>query len=95
MRKHTPWLNIHSDNRLGGRLYFTSLLLVVLGQTIFSQLSGFCGFLLIVVTAEQIDLIIIFLGLLLWCLGVDWELADFWSVGGVVFGWVTWERGEV
>jgi hypothetical protein len=60
-----------------------------------SQLGGLCGFLLIVVTAEKIDLIIIILlGLLLWCLGVDWELADLWAVGGVILGWVTWERGE-
>jgi hypothetical protein len=94
VQKHTPWLDIHSDDRLGSRLYFTSLLLVIFVQTVLSQFGSVCRFLLIVVAAEKIDLIIILLGLLLWCLWVDWELADLWAVGGEVFRWVTWEGGE-
>lgn len=76
MTAHTPWLDIHCDDRLGSRLGLALLLLLVLSQPLISYACGLC-ILLLVITAEEIDLIIIVLLLgLLWCLGrVDSELA--------------------
>jgi hypothetical protein len=72
--EHTPWLDVECDNGLGSRLDLSGLLLVVLGQTLLLELLGLLVDLL-VVTAEQVDLIIVLLLSLLRCLGgVEGEL---------------------
>jgi hypothetical protein len=93
VRLIVPWLDVHGYYRLGSRLDLACLLLVVLGETLFSDACSFCIFLL-VVTAEEIDLIVIlFLGC--WRLGrVDGEFGGFGSVGCILFAWVAWQRGK-
>jgi hypothetical protein len=71
--KHTPWLDVECDNGLGGRLDLSGLLLVVLGQTLLLELLGLLVD-LVVVAAEQVDLIIILLSLLRCLGGVEGEL---------------------
>jgi len=92
----TPWLDFKSNDGLGGGLGFTLLLLLVLGESLVPYPGGL-GILLLVVAAEEIDIIVVLsLGLLLWCLGgVDGKLSGLWAVGGVLLGRVTWERGEL
>jgi hypothetical protein len=90
----TPGLDVHGDNGLGGGLDLAGLLLVVLGQTLSLQLLSL-GVLLLVVAAEQIDIIVILLsggG----CLGrVDGKLRLLGAVGGVVLGRVAGQRREL
>lgn len=88
MDVRTPRLDVKSDNRLGCRLYFAGLLLVVLSQTLgLYPLS--LRILLLIVAAEQVDLVVILLGSLLGCLGrVDGELRGLRAIGGVLLGWV-------
>lgn len=57
----TPRLHIQGDNGLGRRLDLSSLLLVVLGQTLGLQPLRL-GILLLVIAAEQIHLVVIILG---------------------------------
>lgn len=72
--EHTPWLDVECDNGLSGRLDLSCLLLVVLGQTLLLELLGLLVD-LVVVAAEQVDLIIVLLLGLLRCLGgVEGEL---------------------
>jgi|TARA_R110002003_G_scaffold28_29_gene1761 hypothetical protein len=70
----TPWLDVECDNRLGSRLDLAGLLLVVFGQTLGLQLLSLCVVLLLI-AAEQVDLIVVLLsGLLGRLRGVDSEL---------------------
>jgi hypothetical protein len=87
-RTHTPWLDIKCDNRLGGRLDLASLLLVVLGQTLGLELLGLLVD-LIVVAAEQVELVIVLLSLL-GCRGrVQSDLRRVGSVSSELLGGVT------
>jgi hypothetical protein len=93
--KHlTPWLDVHCDNGLRGRLYLAGLLLVVLRQTLRLQLLGLL--ILLVITAKQVDLIVILLGRLLRGLcGVEGELGGLGTVGSVLLGGVTRQSGKL
>lgn len=92
-RIHTPWLDIQSDDRLGSRLYLASLLLVVLSKTLGLEFRGSLV-LLLVVTAEEIDIIIVLLGGRSLS-GVYGKLALLRAVGGGLLAWVTRKRGEL
>jgi hypothetical protein len=61
---HTPRLDVHSNNTLCSGLDLSSLLLVVLGESLLANTNSL-GIFLLVVTAEQINLIVVFLGRLL------------------------------
>jgi hypothetical protein len=82
-----PWLNVKGDNGLGSRLDLASLLLVVLSQALLLDPGGL-GILLLVVTAEQVDVVVV-LSLLLGGLGgVQGELGGVRAVGSELLGWV-------
>ena len=90
---HTPRLDVQCADGLGSRLYLASLLLVVLGKALGLELLGL-GILLLV-TAEQVDLVIVLL-----CGGgglgrVESELSGLGAVGSELLGWVTGQRGEL
>lgn len=91
--KLTPWLHIHGDNGLGGRLDLAGLLLVVLSQTLSLELLSLLVDL--VVAAEQIDLVIVLLLSSRGLGGVDGELRLLRAVGSVFLGWVARERREL
>ena len=92
--KLTPGLNVKGDDGLGGGLYLASLLLVVLGETL--SLDALSLLIDLVVRAEQVDIIVVLLSLLLRSLsGVDGELAGLGAVGGGLLGWVTRESLEL
>lgn len=93
---HTPWLDVHGDDRLGSGLGLSGLLASVLGKTLLSYPDGL-GILLLVVGTEKVNLVIVLLlgGLLRGLGGVQGELAGVGAVGGVLLGWVTRERREL
>jgi hypothetical protein len=64
VQTHTPWLDVECDNGLGSRLGLAGLLLVVLGETLSLELLGLLVN-LVVVRAEQVDLIVVLLSSLL------------------------------
>ena len=84
--------NIRNDG-LGSRLDLAGLLLVVLGETLGLDPLGLLVHL--VVTAEQIDIVVVVLSGLGSLGRVDGQLGLLRAVGGVVLGWVTGERGEL
>lgn len=89
----TPRLDIHSDNGLGSELGLVVLLLLVLSKALLTDASSL-GVLLLVVRAEQVDIILVLLGgggLG----GVHGELSGLRSVDGVGLGRITGEGGEV
>lgn len=106
-----PWLHVHTvhgqhcllaikerfnlrHDGLGSRLDLASLLLVVLGKTLGLELLGLLVNLII--TAEQVDLIVVLLLGGCGSLGrVDGQLGLLRAVGSVVLGGVTRERGEL
>lgn len=89
---HTPRLDIHSNNRLGGDLRLGRLLLLVGSKTLLTDSDGL-GVLLLV-AAEQVDIVILLLsGRRLG--GVQGDLGDIGSVDGVGLGGVTGEGGEL
>ena len=92
VRRRTPRLDIQSDERLGGDLGLGGLLLLVGGQTLLTNSDGLR--VLLLVTAEQVDVVIILLGgrRLGWVQG---DLSDIRSVDGVGLGGVTGEGGEL
>jgi hypothetical protein len=92
-REHTPRLDVHSDNRLSSRLGLALLLLLVLGQTLISD-SLSLGIFFLVITPEQVDLIVIFLRRWSLC-GVQREGRSLWAVGCVCLGSVTRESGKL
>jgi hypothetical protein len=86
---HTPWLDIECDNGLGGRLDLAGLLLVVLVQTLLLELLGLLVD-LVVVAAEQVELVVVLLSRLLRCRSrVDGEVGGLRTVGSVLLGGVT------
>jgi hypothetical protein len=85
-------LEIHT--RLGSRLCLSSLLFVVLCQTLLSYASCLCVF-LFVIAAKEINVIIILLGSSCGLGWVDCESCGFWAIGGVCFAWVSWKRREL
>lgn len=72
-----PWLDIQGDHRFGGGLSLAFLLLSVIGQSLFSCGNDFWVFLLVLITAKQVYVFVIFGG---GC-GVDGDLRNFWAVG--------------
>jgi hypothetical protein len=91
--KRTPRLNIKSDDRLGNGLGLGLLLLAVLGQTLLADTGGL-GVLLLVVRAEQVDIVVLFLGS--GSLGgVQGDLGDFGAVDGVGLAGIARQRGEL
>ena len=90
-----PWLHIHGHNGLGSRLCLASLLLGVLSKTLLSDTCSI-GILLLVITAEEVDIVVTVLLVLSRSFGgVDGEFAGFGTVGGVRLGWVTRQRREL
>lgn len=90
--KRTPRLNIHGDDRLGGDLGLVLLLLAVLGQTLLTD-TGSLGILLLVVRAEQVDIIVVLGGGGLG--GVQGDLGDLRAVDGVGLAGIAVEGGEL
>ena len=93
--KHTPRLDVQSDDRLGGNLGLGLLLLAVLGQALLADAGGL-GVLLLVVGAEKIDILVLLLlggggGLG----GVDGHLGDLGAVDGVGLAGVAGQGGEL
>lgn len=89
-REGKTYLNIHGDHRLGGRLGLALLLLLVLSEaalTLSDDLSVF----LLVVGAEQVNLIVV-LGSLLGVLGHGHSIG---AIGGESLGRVTGKAGEL
>lgn len=91
--KRTPWLNVQSDDRLGSRLGLALLLLAVLGQTLLTD-TGSLGILLLVVRAEQVDIIVLLLGSG-GLGGVQGDLRGLGAVDGVRLGGIAREGGEL
>lgn len=90
--KRTPRLNIHGDNRLGSDLGLVLLLLAVLGQTLLTDTDGL-GILLLVVRAEQVDIVVVLGGGGLG--GVQGDLGDLRAVDGVGLAGIALEGGEL
>lgn len=91
-KKRTPRLNIEGDNRLGGNLGLGSLLLAVGSQTLLTD-TGSLGILLLVVRAEQVDIIVVLSGGGLG--GVQGDLGDLRAVDGVGLAGIALEGGEL
>ena len=81
-----PRLDVHGDDRFGSRLNLALLLLPVLCQSLLTLGDNLWVFLLILVGAEQVNLVLIFWSIL----GVDGKLVDIWTVCGEGLGWVAW-----
>lgn len=90
---HTPRLNVHGDNGLGSNLRLGLLLGTVGSQTLFTD-TGSLSVILLVVGAEQVDIVIILLsgGSLG---GVQGDCSDIRAVDGVRLTGITGEAGEV
>lgn len=94
VEKLTPRLDVKSDNGLGDGLGLGSLLLTVSSETLLTDL-GSLSILLLVVTAEQINIIIIILSLLGGLGGVDSQISGLRAVGRVGLGGIAREGGEL
>lgn len=92
--KRTPGLDVEGDDRLGGDLGLVLLLLAVLGQALLADADGL-GVLLLVVAAEEVDVLILLLlsggGLG----GVDGDLGDLGAVDGVGLAGIAGQGGEL
>ena len=88
-----PRLHVKGNNRFGSWLGTLGLLL---GLVVCKSLLAFSDDLwvfLLLVAAEQV-LLLFFLSI--WSiLGVDGYSDWLWAVCGVLFGWVTWQAGEL
>jgi len=89
-----PGLDVHGDNRLGGGLRLASLLCGVLLEALLTD-TGVLSILLLVVRAEEVDIVIIVLGVLGGLGGVDGKLSGLGAVGSELLGWVTGQRREL
>lgn len=94
-RQHTPGLDIHGDNGLGGGLGLALLLLAVLSQTLLTDTDSL-SILLLVIATEQVDIIVILssggvggLG------GVQGNLSDLGAVSGVGQAGIARQSGEL
>ncbi|KAI6770401.1 hypothetical protein HG530_005030 [Fusarium avenaceum] len=89
-------LDVKGDDGLGNSLGLVLLLLAVLSKTLLADADSL-GVLLLVVAAEQVDVVIVAsLSLLLRGLGrVDGHLSGLRAVGGVRSGSITGEGGEL
>lgn len=92
--KHTPRLDIQGDNGLGGELGLGLLLLPVLGQALIAETCSL-GIFLLVVGAEQVDIIIIIGGGSRGLGGVQGELRGVRAVCGVRLAGIAVEGGEL
>lgn len=94
-KKHTPRLHIHSHNGLGSRLGLALLLLAVLSQTLVPD-TGRLRILLLVVRAEQVDILVVVVSSSSGGLGrVQGDLGGIGAVDGVGLGGVAGEGGEL
>ena len=91
--ERTPGLDVNGDDRLGGGLGLVLLLLLVLGKALLADTGGL-RILLLLVAAEQIDVIIVLLGSG-GLGGVHGELSGLGAVDGVGLGGIAGEGGEV
>jgi hypothetical protein len=89
----TPWLRVESDNGLGSRLSLSLLLLLVLGQTLVPHSHGL-GVFLLVIRAEEVNIIVILLSSSGCLGGVAGNLAGLGTVCSVFFCRVTRQRGK-
>lgn len=91
----TPGLDVQGDDRLGSGLDLAGLLCGVLLEALLTD-TGVLSILLLVVRAEEVNVVIVLLlsvgsGLG----GVDGELSGLRAVGSELLGWVTGERREL
>jgi hypothetical protein len=92
--RRTPRLDVQSDNGLGGGLRTLGLLLLaVLFETLLADLGSLLV-LLLVVAAEQVDIVVLLLGRR-GLGGVQGGSNNFWAVDGVGLGRVTGEGSKV
>lgn len=90
--QRTPGLDIQGNNRLGSDLGLVLLLLAVLGQTLLTDTDSL-GILLLVVRAEQVDIVVVLGGGGLG--GVQGDLGDLRAVDGVGLAGLALEGGEL
>jgi hypothetical protein len=92
--RRTPRLDVQSDNGLGGGLRTLGLLLLaVLLETLLADLGSLLV-LLLVVAAEQVDIVVLLLGRR-GLGGVQGGSNNLWAVDGVGLGRVTGEGSKV
>lgn len=89
----TPGLHVHGDDRLGNGLGLGSLLLFVSSKTLLTDADSL-GILLLVVRAEQVDIIVVLLSSSTLS-RVDGEVTRLRAVGGVGLGRITRESGKL
>lgn len=89
-KTHTPRLDLHGDDGLGGGLDLAGLLGLVLLETLVA-LSDDLGVLLLRLGTEEVLIIVLLLGLVL---GVGRKLGGLGTVGSEGCGGVTREGGE-
>lgn len=95
VRLVVPRLDVHGDDALGRGLGLALLLLLVLCQPFVANARRLC-ILLLVVTAEQVDLVVVLLGRGVGLgRGVDGHGRGVGAVCGVLLGWVAGEGGEL
>lgn len=93
--QHTPRLDVHGNDGLGGGLGLALLLLAVLGEALLTD-AGSLGVLLLVVGTEEVDILILLLGGGGGGLGgVEGHLGDVGAVDGVGLAGITGEGGEL
>lgn len=91
----TPGLDVHGDNRLGSGLRLASLLCGVLLEALLTD-TGVLSILLLVVRAEEVNIVIVLLLSVGSSLGgVDGELSGLGAVSSELLGRVTRERREL
>jgi hypothetical protein len=93
--KRTPRLDIEGHDRLGGGLGALGLLLLaVLGQALLADADSL-GVLLLVIAAEEVDVLVLLLLSRGGLGGVQGDLGDLGAVDGVGRGGIAGERREV
>lgn len=91
-KEHTPGLDVHGDDRLGSNLGLGLLLLAVLGQALLTDAGGL-GVLLLVVAAEEVDVVVLLRGRGLG--GVQGDLGNIRAVDGVGLAGIAGEGREL
>lgn len=93
-REPTPRLHVHGHNGLGGRLGLALLLLAVLSQALLTDTRSL-SILLLIVRAEQVNILVVISGGLGGLGGVDGHLGGLGAVDGVGLGGITRQGGEL
>lgn len=92
--KRTPGLDFQGHHGLGDGLGLGRLLLVVGRKALLTDPGGL-GILLLVVAAEQVDVVVVIAGLLLSLGGVDGHVRGLGAVDGVGLGGITGQSSEL